>query len=164
MSLVMKTRPAAYCVIIQDEQILLSHFSTRTDEGYVLEGWTLPGGGIEIGEQPAQTAVREVAEETGYQVELDELLGVHCGYSSQKDGSTFCALRTIYRAHVVGGDFAVEQEGSTDDARWVPLNELDDFAAAYIGGSKNKGFLFEVSRMLELADAESSVPVKSNEK
>ncbi len=32
--------------------------------------WTFPGGGLEEGETPAQCAVREMFEETGYRVEL----------------------------------------------------------------------------------------------
>ena len=130
----MRTRPAAYSVIIEQGQILLSHF-VATIEGRQISGWTLPGGGIEAGEQPEQTAVREAYEETGYRVRVDHLLGVHCAYAEQADGSLFCAMRTLYRSHIVGGQLTVEQDGSTDDVRWVPIAELP----ALIEATKNPG-------------------------
>ncbi len=130
MPLVMDTRPAAYCVIIRDQQILLSHFSTRIRDGRQYRGWVFPGGGMEIGEQPAQTAVREVFEETGYTVVLDGFLGVHADYAEQADGSTFCAMRSIYAAHITDGDLVVEHDGSTDDVLWVPLTELEKYLPA----------------------------------
>ena len=98
----MDTRVGAYAVIVQDGAVLLSHWNPRHP---TLRGaWSLPGGGMEIGEQPAQTALREVHEETGFTVELDELLGVHSRHmdaGERLDGRDrpFHALRVIYRAH-----------------------------------------------------------------
>lgn len=107
----METRPAAYAVVIEDEQILLVRWVPHIP-GYE-PGFTLPGGGMELGEQPAETALREVCEETGYTVELDGLLGVHAGYFEPNSGHElpFCALRTIYRAHTVGGRLQSEVGG-----------------------------------------------------
>ena len=39
--------------------------------------WSLPGGWADVGEGPAEGAVREVREETGYVVEYERLLGVY---------------------------------------------------------------------------------------
>ena len=43
------------------------------------EFWTLPGGGIDPNEQPADAAVRECFEETGLLIEPDGLIGVFGG-------------------------------------------------------------------------------------
>jgi 8-oxo-dGTP pyrophosphatase MutT (NUDIX family) len=60
--------------------------SILDDQGCVLLGkdvetgvWTLPGGAIEPGEQPADAAVRECFEETGFLVAVESLIGVFGG-------------------------------------------------------------------------------------
>ena len=39
--------------------------------------WTLPGGGLDFGEDPEAGALRELGEETGLEGEVRGLLGVH---------------------------------------------------------------------------------------
>lgn len=118
------TRVAAYAVVVRDARLLLAHWSEggRT-------GWSMPGGGIEGGEHPEQAVVREVREETGYDVVVDELLGIDSlvvpGADRVEPGPDLHALRILYRAHVVGGALAHEVDGSTDEAAWVPLTDVD---------------------------------------
>jgi hypothetical protein len=52
-----KLRVAAYAVVVESGQVLLPHWL----EGPI-SGWTLPGGGIDPGEDPADAVVREVEE------------------------------------------------------------------------------------------------------
>ncbi|MEG3616806.1 NUDIX hydrolase [Isoptericola haloaureus] len=141
----MYLRVAAYAVIISDGQVLLPHWSDRRRSG-----WTLPGGGIDPGEHPEDAAVREVREETGYGVELDGLLGVDSivvppehliGFDDDADVDPLHGIRVVYRARIVGGSLTVEQDGSTDDVAWHPLEavphlprvELVDRALAMAG-------------------------------
>jgi 8-oxo-dGTP pyrophosphatase MutT (NUDIX family) len=119
----MDIRVAAYGVIVRDGEILLAHWSQGG-----LSGWTLPGGGIDPGEDPADAAVREILEETGYTATLDSLLGVDSIVipTEQRLSGTgpLHGLRIVYRADVVSGELTNEIDGSTDEARWFRLGDL----------------------------------------
>lgn len=119
----MDIRVAAYAVIVDSTCVLLAHWNEHGRSG-----WTLPGGGLESGEDPADAAVREVMEETGYDARLDELIGVHSHVIPEEQRTTgegpLQALRIIYRAHLVGGDLRNEAHGSTDEARWFELDDV----------------------------------------
>ena len=60
----MRIRVAAYVLCRDDEgRILLTRFF---EAGHPHSGWwTMPGGGMEWGEQTYETAARELHEETG---------------------------------------------------------------------------------------------------
>ena len=60
-----RQRIGAYAVIVRDDQILLSRLAPRLTKS---ELWTLPGGGVDHGEDPRAAVVREVHEETGLDV------------------------------------------------------------------------------------------------
>jgi 8-oxo-dGTP diphosphatase len=57
----MSFRLAAYAVCIEDQRVLLVHHVAFADDA----NWTLPGGRVEHAEDPFDTVIRAVAEETG---------------------------------------------------------------------------------------------------
>ncbi|MFH8251787.1 NUDIX hydrolase [Microbacterium sp. B2969] len=122
----MDIRVAAYAVVVDDaHRVLLAHWN----EGR-RAAWTMPGGGLEPGEDPEQAARREVWEETGYKVEILELLGIHSRVIppsrriAEDATDPLHALRIVYRARVTGGRLRNEVDGSTDRAEWFPLGSV----------------------------------------
>lgn len=120
------TRVGAYAVIVRDGNLLLTHWNENDRTG-----WTLPGGGLEDYETAEQAVIREVREETGYDAELRTLLGVDSLFLPPEQrmvagAGPLHAFRVIYLARIVGGELTHEVGGSSDEARWVPLDAVGD--------------------------------------
>ena len=119
-----KHRIGGYVVCVTDERILLARL--RSKDGLV--EWTLPGGGVDPGEDPYDAAIREFHEETGHTVAIDRLLGVDSTVRelNGSDGVTtlWHGIRIVYAGRITGGDLRDEVGGSTDTAQWIPLAEL----------------------------------------
>ncbi|HEY6745722.1 MAG TPA: DUF2087 domain-containing protein [Mycobacteriales bacterium] len=119
-------RVAAYGIARDGDLVLLSRLSRSPHQGR----WTLPGGGLDFGERPADAVVREVYEETGLHVRVEELLDADAELwtFTKEDGPREAhAVRFVYRVTVVGGTLGVvEVDGSTDDARWWPMSDLPE--------------------------------------
>jgi ADP-ribose pyrophosphatase YjhB (NUDIX family) len=136
------TRIAAYCVVIDlDGRILLCRNApSELDVGR----WTLPGGGLEFGEDPPAGAIRELEEETGYVGRITELLGIDSRLYPPRPGRDvpFHAIRIVYRAEQVGGLLRHELDGSSDRAEWftreqvlaLPVVDLVDRALELLDG------------------------------
>jgi 8-oxo-dGTP diphosphatase len=121
-----RTRVGGYALCVDDERILLARLSAiEVDVG----AWTLPGGGVEFGEHPNVAVIRELAEETGFIGEIDEIAGVFSHVyrrSRAAEGADLHFLGVLYHVRIVGGGLRDEVDGSTDSARWFRRAELGD--------------------------------------
>ncbi|GAA3911162.1 NUDIX domain-containing protein [Actinoplanes auranticolor] len=82
--------------------------------------WTLPGGGVEQGEHPDDTVVREFAEETGLTVRVTGLRSVTADVFRLPHTDTWEHTdRIIYDVQPVGGSLRNEAEGTTELVDWV---------------------------------------------
>lgn len=118
----MSFRLAAYALCLDDGRVLLVRAVGPNNSAV----WTLPGGRVEQGEDPIDTVVREVDEETGMTARVDRLLGVdsrlipaeeaHAGVEHQNLGIFYLVTPT--------GRPRPEPNGQTIEPTWVPVAEV----------------------------------------
>jgi len=123
-------RVAAYAVIARDDLVLLSRLSPRVTKH---ELWTLPGGGVDHGEDPRDAVLREIHEETGLQARVGATVRVHNFHQPDawRRGRRVDAhaLRLVYEGWVAPDAPAPqtqEVDGSTIEAAWHPLAAVLD--------------------------------------
>jgi 8-oxo-dGTP diphosphatase len=128
-------RVAAYAVILRvatdgssGREILLSRLSDTLTHSPL---WTLPGGGLDHGEDPRAAVVREVYEETGLSVTVGEtawVLSAHRANTWRRGRNVDAhALRIVYDGWVPLDSpppRTVEVGGSTAEAAWLPLADV----------------------------------------
>jgi 8-oxo-dGTP diphosphatase len=98
--------------------------------------WTLPGGGVEQGENPDDTVVREFAEETGLTVRVTGLRSVTADVFRLPHTDTWEHTdRIIYDVQPVGGILRNEAAGTTELVEWVHPADLPlmPFTAVVLG-------------------------------
>jgi ADP-ribose pyrophosphatase YjhB (NUDIX family) len=89
----------------KDGRVVLVRRGVEPKAGY----WSLPAGYVEGDEMAEDAAIREMEEETGLKIEIDDLLGV---YSFGREPQT--GVLILYSAHPVGGELR-----AGDDAQEV---------------------------------------------
>ncbi|WHM38192.1 NUDIX domain-containing protein [Streptomyces sp. BPTC-684] len=111
---------AASAVVADDQgRILLQR---RRDNGL----WALPGGAMDMGESLPGTAVREVKEETGLDVEITGLVGTYTDprhIIAYSDGEVRRQFAVVFTARVVGGKLAMSDEST--ELRYVSPDDFD---------------------------------------
>jgi 8-oxo-dGTP diphosphatase len=117
------TRIGAYGIVRDNDHILLCRLSPEVVSHQGM--WTLPGGGLDFGEHPEQGLVREVMEETGFEVRPANLLGIN-SMTRDDEVEAFQSIQIIYQAEITGGALRFEEQGTTDMCEWHALDSVAD--------------------------------------
>lgn len=100
----------AGAVVREDGRLLAIR---RADNGT----WELPGGVLELTESPEAGVIREVMEETGIQVEVNELTGVY-------KNTTRGIVALVFRCKPAGGTEQTSAESTA--VEWLTPEEISD--------------------------------------
>jgi ADP-ribose pyrophosphatase YjhB (NUDIX family) len=109
-------------VIIRDGKILLERRKNEPGRGQ----WSIPGGLVELGESSKETAVREVKEETGLEVESPTLIDVVDNVTQDINGEVkYHFVILDYFAKLKGGELKAMSDAA--ELRWVQLNSVENY-------------------------------------
>ena len=90
---------AGGCIIDNKGHLLLQKRAGQED------AWGFPGGAIELGESAEEAAIREVQEETGLVVKVDQLLGIYTKYNDEyPNGDRAQPIVISFLCSVIGGE------------------------------------------------------------
>ena len=106
----------ASCICLHEGKLLMVLQGTPEEE----KRWSVPSGGLEMGETLEDCAIREVWEETGYVVKIKEKLHI-------KEGISFGIQFKVqyFSVEIVGGSPIIQDpDGLIYDIRWVSFEEL----------------------------------------
>ena len=108
-------KPVAGVLPFKDGKLLLIQRGNEPKRGF----WSFPTGFIDIGDTPAETAIRETQEEANVEVQLDRLLGVYSNASRT-------VVLIVYVGTVVSGEPSASAEAL--DARLFDPQFLPELA------------------------------------
>jgi ADP-ribose pyrophosphatase YjhB (NUDIX family) len=126
--------PSVSVIVVDDHArvLLVRHTGAR-------DGWAVPGGGVDIGESPAQAAVREIREETGLRISGLRLLDVLGGTDYEvtyPNGDRVAYVTAVYQAGIADGIPAPDLEEISElgwfTAAQLPSVDLNRFTRALL--------------------------------
>jgi len=113
----MKIRNSIKAIIIQDNKLLVTKLEDEDGMYYLL-----PGGGQESGEKMHDTVIRECMEETGYIVEVQELMFIReCFLVADTH-----RIEMMFRCQIVGETQKTNMDQNQLGIDWIELDRIED--------------------------------------
>lgn len=101
-------------VVEKDNKILL--VQEKKESAY--KRWNLAAGRLKFGEDIISATKREVKEETGYDVEIIDLIGI---YENHQEGKKIVGF--AFRTKIIGGELKIDKNEHFD-AKWFTKQEM----------------------------------------
>jgi ADP-ribose pyrophosphatase YjhB (NUDIX family) len=109
--------------VFREDEILLVR---EREDG----GWTLPGGWADVGDSPSAMVVREVKEESGYDVRPRKLVAVFDRHRHPHPPEPTHAWKIFFLCDLLGGEATPSYE--TPEVGFFPRHQLPPLSAARI--------------------------------
>lgn len=136
-------QPSVRIIVFQDNRLLMVQ-----EKDSPKDTWTLPGGWCDIGESPVQAAIKEVKEETGFDIQISKFLGI-MDRNKYQQSTLYHVYNIVFMAEIVGGQNDPNYEVNKVDffnlsslpklSKKISRDELDVVLQAY----KNNEIYFE---------------------
>lgn len=130
-------RNAVKAFIVKDGSVLF--LRRPSNDAHKPGEWDIPGGRIELGEDPHTALHRELYEETGMAVDINMPISLH--HFTRDDGQRIAM--TIFWCSPKTTDIVLSEEH--EDYKWVSVDREDDFP---LWLSKARDIFLEHSKIL----------------
>ncbi len=112
----MKTRPCAV-ILIDNKLLTLKYIYNKTPI------FAIPGGNLEFGEKLEVALERELKEEIGLEIKVQDLLFLAEVHQQDKD-----TLHCVFNAQIISGTPKLNPKETTAlEICWIPLDSIEDF-------------------------------------
>lgn len=128
MGEILTVTPGVYVIMLRGETAL---FLRRLNTTYQLGMRMLPGGGVRSNEPISAAGVRELQEEVGVGVEVEDLKPIHCMYRPPHD-ETGVRADYFFVTDTWEGEPKINEPHKCDQLSWLPLNDLPDSVPEYV--------------------------------
>lgn len=111
--------PSASAVVLNDQGHILLH--RRSDNNL----WSLPGGALDLGESIKDTIIREVKEETGFDVDVIRVIGIYTNPNhviEYTDGEVRQQFSVCFECRIIGGKLEISSESK--ELRFFTIDEI----------------------------------------
>ncbi|MBI5613456.1 NUDIX hydrolase [Candidatus Gottesmanbacteria bacterium] len=108
-------KPSVSAILANENKILLLKRSHAPFKNY----WVLPGGYIEYDEDPKSSIIREVKEETGFDIIINTIIAAYLIDTDPKGNS----IDIVYAGNITGGNLSLREHG---DGKFFAVDCLPD--------------------------------------
>ncbi len=119
-------RYIAHGILVRNGAVLLLH---RREGRYLGGQWDVPGGTVEADEAPAETVVREFAEETGLRVRVERQLMRQTNVDTE--GRSIQFITITFLVSPVGSAEPVVLSDEHDEYQWVEMSSFPKFEVVW---------------------------------